>query len=58
MEVRFGIVERGIPEREEAPHIPFAQHRLFGIDIDREVEEVDTTGTALPSAAGGRSAAR
>ena len=47
MEIRFWIVERGIPERKEAPHIPFAQHRLVGIDIDGEVEEVGHHGHRL-----------
>jgi hypothetical protein len=40
MEIGPGIGERGIAQREEAPDIPFAQHRLVGVDIDREVEEV------------------
>ena len=34
-------------KRQEAPHIPFAQHRLVGVDIDREIEEVGDNGHRL-----------
>ena len=40
MKIRPRVVERGIPQSEEAPDVPFAQHRFLGIDIDREIEEI------------------
>jgi CheY-like chemotaxis protein len=40
MKVRSGIVERGVPQRQETPDVPFAQHSFVGIDVDGKIEEI------------------
>ena len=43
------VLKGRIPQGKEAGHVPVAQHRFFGIEIDREVEEIgdDRNGPAV-----------
>src|SRR6266480_856339 len=47
MEVGLRIVEGGVAQRQPAPHVPFAQHCLVGVDIDGEIEEIGNDGYRL-----------